>query len=1712
MKKLIAFLLLTGIFLAPRSTHAQDFSNKGKEFWLAYSYHVGMAGGAGNQPVMTLYLTADETTTYTVEIFGVTTVATGTITAGQVASVSISTAYAINDEGAFSNRAIRVTSAKPIVMYSYITRSAASAATLCLPVPVLGREYMAASFTQSSNEAASNSFVTIVGIEDNTTVEIKPSTATKNGWAAGSTNVITLNKGQIYQILGFASNSGSGGIFTGNDLSGTTVRSIASASGGCKRLAVFSGTGKIRIPPNNSAGTCNGTSDNLYQQLYPIASWGKKYLTVPSKNNPFNYYRVFRNDPNTNVFVNGALVNPALFVNNVYTLPLSNATNLIEADQPISVAQYFTSQGCNGNSNAQPYDPDMIMLNPVEQNINKVTLVNSNLFAGSSAAYPHQHHIHVIMRNGGTGISSFTFDGTPVPASFWTVHPRDPNYSYIYLADINGGNTLTQGFHRLASDSGFNALAYGYANAESYGYSAGANVKDLYQFASIRNANATVNFPSTCRNTPFKLSMTFPYAPTQISWLFNGLFADVTVNSPVADSVYVVNGKTLYRYSLPGSYSVPNVGTYPVRILALNPTSDGCGGEQEINYDLVVLERPTSDFNFVTNGCATDAVTFQDASNPQGRPISTYSWVFGNAGNSAQANPSFTFPGPGAYEVKHSVITDIGCLSDTVTKTVTLSQPPVAGFTVAAPYCAGRPLTFTDNSQGSGGTITKWTWNFGDGNPPVETNSGAAQVRTYSTPGSYTVTLTVETASGCRSIAFSQTININPNPVAGFTFGSACLPAGSLTFTNNSTVTGSTLSYQWNFGVPGATSTDANPTYGYTTAGPFQVSLLAVSAAGCRDSITQTVNTVYAKPVATITAPAGTNRFCIGAPISFTGSGTAPGSTVSEWHWNFGDGNVATTQSPSKTYSAAGSYRVKFWIRSAAGCTSDTAYYDVIVDPQPRASFTVSALRCAGDTVYLQSNSVTNTADPSFTTYAWTVNGGALPAPHGELYKYVPGAAGTFVFGLTATTATGCADDTTVSVTIHPKPVPDFTLPNVCLPSGSATFTNTSTVSPASAMTYAWTFGDGGTSSATNPTHVYTSAGPFNVTLTATTAQGCKEDTLKALTTVYAEPQAGFTASAPEVCLGASFTFTDASTAPGSTVTSWAWTFDDGTTSTEQNPTKTFATPGSHTVTLRITSAAGCASAVFTGTVFVNALPTAAFTLPPVRCSTRDLTFTDASVANSGVLQSWTWDLGEGSAPRTGQGPIVHAYAAPGTYPVTLRVTTDKGCAKDYTESILVSPRPQPGFVVPQNCLADPFSPFTDTSKVAAPDVISTWNWNFGDAGSTPANNVSTLQNPQHRYTAVGPYDVRLIVGTDRGCTDTLVQQVMISGTQPVPVLRILNNEFCSTDSLRIKDSSWVDVGNVVKLEIYWDAADPSSVETILNPVRGAIYSHKYPDFYNPGSRNYTVRIVAYSGTTCAIEASAVAQVKAIPELRFDALTGVCMNVPSFEITGARSLNEASVSGTGVFTVNGAPMGPRFNPASTGPGVHTVRYTYNGNNGCSAFLERTIDVFGVPTVTAGPDRFILQGGVDSLLGSGNGNGLSYLWTPAAGLNNPALPRPLATPAEDITYTLTVTSADGCTASDAVFVKVLKAPQIPNVFTPNGDGTNDRWEIQYLESYPGATVEVYNRYGQLVYRSVNYTRAWDGTMNGKELPVGTYYYLINPKNGRKQLSGFVDLIR
>jgi gliding motility-associated-like protein len=174
------------------------------------------------------------------------------------------------------------------------------------------------------------------------------------------------------------------------------------------------------------------------------------------------------------------------------------------------------------------------------------------------------------------------------------------------------------------------------------------------------------------------------------------------------------------------------------------------------------------------------------------------------------------------------------------------------------------------------------------------------------------------------------------------------------------------------------------------------------------------------------------------------------------------------------------------------------------------------------------------------------------------------------------------------------------------------------------------------------------------------------------------------------------------------------------------------------------------------------------------------------------------------------------------------------------------------------------------------------------------------------------------------------------------------------------------------------------------------------------------------------------------------------------------------------------------------------------------FVAQIIDR---PQITFNQNLVITDDNPIQLNPTVTGNIISYSWSPSIGLSNGNIRNPVANPDITTTYRLTATPTNGCENYADVTVTVARAISVPNSFTPNNDGTNDTWNIKYLQYYPNARVDVYNRYGQAVYHSVGVRSPWDGNNNGKPLPAGVYYYVIDLK--QKNLpsqAGYITLLR
>jgi gliding motility-associated-like protein len=316
-------------------------------------------------------------------------------------------------------------------------------------------------------------------------------------------------------------------------------------------------------------------------------------------------------------------------------------------------------------------------------------------------------------------------------------------------------------------------------------------------------------------------------------------------------------------------------------------------------------------------------------------------------------------------------------------------------------------------------------------------------------------------------------------------------------------------------------------------------------------------------------------------------------------------------------------------------------------------------------------------------------------------------------------------------------------------------FTDSSYANNSSISTWQWNFGDpasGGnnTSILQNPTHLFSAAGTYNVTLIALVPAGCG-DTIVKQVVVMPKPTPAF--NAPAVCFGVTANFTDASLSnTANPISSWNWNLGDGNTSISQNPQNTYNTPGNYNVTLIVSNHLGCYDTLIQQ-ITVYDVPTADFNYT-AQCDGTAIPFTDASTTPAPTtINSWQWNFGNNTSSVQNPSNLFNTY---GNHNVQLIVGASTGCYDTIVKPIRVHANPSSGFSFADICLGNAMS-FIDTSSVPATDTIVSYLWTFGD-GSPTNNN----QNISHTYNNPGAYSVSLIVTGTGACSDVQTHTVNV--------------------------------------------------------------------------------------------------------------------------------------------------------------------------------------------------------------------------------------------------------------------------------------------------------------------------------------------------------------
>jgi gliding motility-associated-like protein len=1748
------------VFLTTNVVQNQDtLSNSGTDFWCGFGFQESMKNKSSDasMPKLSIYVAAtDLDANITVEAPGTGYITqTITIPAGTVKEftnfptgddVTTGGSTGLNSSGlpdarlfatGISNKGIHIysTNGVPVAawLHTYVDNNSAAGAML-FPSNTWNSSYTVQSYGGKANNGyTANSYFFVIAKDDATDVTFTPSnpildsisgtlftinnnTATNFKYQKGVARTVRLNKGQIFNAMGAIdgdpdpSKVGLGGL----DLSGTKISTTCD-----KKIAVFAGNGRVLVSTN----VCNlsSGSDHLIQQMFPSVAWGSKYLTVPTKTMEFNTFRIYVSDPTTKVWVNNPTHTVQLtgLINNLYYQIEGNKPNLIESDKPISVTQFVVagscpSSGAAAQGNGAGGDPEMIIISPVQQAINKATVYAAPFKSSKAIAAGGASFINVLIKK--QGVSSFKLDnrrinidtgalstltGNAVFAaapslismdSAFKKHPQDTNFYYARF------RVPSSAAHKIESNFTFNATAYGIStgnsSGESYGYNAGTLINNLSAVKFALNpfgSDTSTGTVKTCKNNLVTLQIALPYDTTTVNSIDWNAGLDATLYTPIGSNASYINpstlkpqvsgvmvrdGRTFYIYTSPVTYKFLEEGAFKVKVTINGTFANDCGGTDNQFINVLVGHDDIS-FTATPAGCGSTNVTFADATTPlSGTKVLKWAWNFGDGsmidtarvGIGNAPNPTgnpHTYPANTNYTIKLTTINSVGCFSyDSVV--IDLAFGISSTFTIAKDtICPQSAGVFTPTSSSN---AVWWFWNYGDGTAIDSFNTPNTVSHTYVKGDTfYVVKHWVKNAAGCASGVVLDTINILHLPVATISaITPVCLPvtvqffgiSDSATFPSYSPYT-----YTWNFDDPTTTldiSNNQNDFYTYTNTGNYLVSLIIKNKFGCASvPKTMALPTFYVKPTAII-SNTSTAKICAKSLASFVDASTASSNQIiNTWHWDFGIASkiddTSNIKNPQYAYQTNKLDTVSLFVKSDKGCSSDTAKWIVKVNPLPNVA--------------------------------------AVP-------------------------------------------------PSSCVSTGAVTFIDISTMpiddSVQTPLVYNWNFGDpasaaNNTASTKDGTHTFSKVDSFGVLQTITTANGCSVTDTIPFIIAGSKPIPYFEVLVPSnLCSNLAVQIKDTSRIVLGTIKRieilWditnpaslqidATPVNKGTTSfvySHKYPTTSVLT--NYTIRLRAFSGSTCLDSL-DQTITLNPTPNIAFATMQGICKNavpRALTQAYQTTFPALLLGTFVY-----SGNAVVGGNFDPNLALSKLDSITAIFTTNMGCKDTTGTRIKVWDLPTSLFSYTKpSCELLPIV-FKDSSIAAAgTGNIKSWIWNFDDLGSGALNTANTA-TAQHTFSyKPTTYNVLLTVTSDSGCISPnnfgspvfVYPKPTVGFTLPLGVcLPVGLANFIDTS--KIADNTQADF-------VYnWNFGDTSShsnnvaIGTLLANV-----SHNYTT-----KKDYDIKLIVASKMGCldsATKTLLAAKIITQPHTTFivdtpKACEGATLNFT--DKTVGIVTNSYWLFEGGAISANGLNTNHKYNFNGSFNELHFVDV-----NGCrSDTANKIITIDEVPVVDAGPDIFFNLGDAKPLQPKVTGSGvLKYLWEPATRSNfifaNNVL-NATCRPTDDMTFKLTATSQVGCSAWDTMHVKIRRYPIIPNAFSPNGDGKNDKWVIANIKNYVGMYIQVFNRYGQMVFSSTDSKNFdWDGTMLGKgePLPVGTYYYIMKGTFDLPTITGNVIILR
>jgi gliding motility-associated-like protein len=1243
-----------------------------------------------------------------------------------------------------------------------------------------------------------------------------------------------------------------------------------------------------------------------------------------------------------------------------------------------------------------------------------------------------------------------------------------------------------------------------------------------------------VVFKSNCfgQNAGFAADVTSGCFPLTVN------FSDASTGTISSRSWNFGNNNTSDLLNPSAVYSSPGVYTVSLTVFNSSQQSDT---ETKTGY-IVVHDYPNVNFSFDKNeGCSPLTVKFNDITNGSSGTITNWFWVFGDGGTSIERNPTHIYTGAGSKSVSLKLKNEFGCEFTKVIASAITVEGPSARFSASSILVCQVPATIQFTNLSSGNGTLSYLWSFGDGGTDTSTNPS----HTFTRAGSYNVILIARDSKGCEN---SYSVEIGAGSAGGLNFQPSATRAcvnQDITFSVQSNLP--VVSSSWDFG-NSTTSSAANPTISYTTAGNYTVTLNALLQGNtCSSIVTKTIE------LTSVEAPTFTHQSDCNSNVTFTST-----SVANRVEWYIQGALRSTQKSFVYSFGAPGSQKITLIAYNELNC-SKTLEKNIVVTGKPTAFFLPypeqhcterSLSGCAPFSLQLTNSSASQSAFTSM----WNFGDGQTSTENDPLHIYT--AKGNYTLTLTITNVAGCTSTTSAKVMVADvKPTANFSpdKTSVCVKEVVRFINQT-----VNATFWCWDFGDGTTTTGNNISHAYTKPGIYTVKLTAKNA-GCT-DTFQIVDAIevknpFVDFEIGKTCSDP---------FTVNLKNLSLNYTSLQWDFGDGASSSTDVLNHQYQNVGNYTIRLTGVNTSTNCTVEKSIPVLIQKIK-ADFEIDNVKpCMGAPVRFTDKSTA----AIAWSWSFSNNQFSSL-QHPST-SYSRGGVYQVSLTAYDSDGCSNQKTVPITaLGIANNFSFTASSNC--DELTVQFKDNSIATPP-ISSREWSFGD-GET-----SALTNPSHVYRTLKNYAVTLTVTNAEG-TCSLIKYDAVRFTNPVPDFSILKSTFCIGEQLRITNTSqnairfvwelgndrvsndlhpFVSYSTVGKYTIKLSATDTYGCTKDLTktdyvsidkptaafaafetsgecPPLTTIFQDKslgriqkwqwnFGDgnssvllspantYLKAGTFDVKLTVTDVNGCTDMTTALSLVQVGGPSgKFRSDATANLCLGKTiNFVANTNNTVIHRWDFGDGTVE-DKSIMEARH--LYTKSGRYTTALVLIDEKGCKVVAEGSeaitlkdttaINFEYSPNCLFEGDQFQLQASPEKDISTWswevNGNTLGT--DPKIQLS--------ADTADTYQVTLRAFNKQGCPSYVSGQVPVNgNLSFIPNVFTPNNDGHNDFFEIKDLEKSKW-DIKVYNRWGDQVYEKQSYASDWAG----RDMSSGVYYYYITNSFCRnKTYKGFVSIIR